>query len=92
MSTAISVVTNCNICNCHRNDKKLSIFIYKNNLHKCEKYDNIILGKALWGQRIVHTLLSFVQVADEVDAKERRSVVAPFVFQIFSVLIYLNLC
>ena len=67
--SAISIVTNCTICNCHKNDKKLSIFIYKNNLHKCEKYDNMILGEALWGQRIVHTLLSFVQVADEVDAK-----------------------
>ena len=29
----------------------------------------MILGEALWGQRVVHTLLSFVQVADEVDAK-----------------------
>ena len=37
--------------------------------YPCKKYDNIILGEALWGQRVVHTLLSFVQVADEVDAK-----------------------
>ena len=90
--SAIPVVINCIICNCHENDKKLSIFIYKNNLHKCKKYDNIILGEALWGQRVVHTLLSFVQVADEVDAKGATIGCRSFCISDFSVQIYFNLC
>lgn len=79
-------------CHFHKNDKKLYIFIYKNTLHKCKKYDNIFLGEALWGQRIVHTLLSFVQVADEVDAEGATIGCRSFCISYFFIQFYRNMC
>jgi len=61
-------------------------------LHICKLYANIIVGEALWGQRIVHTLLSFVQVADEVDAERatigcRSFCVLSIFYSIFSYIV-----